>query len=117
MPFAKGAKATPTYFRARTWALCAKWNSEMVNRKRLSWFLIIGMVVFIAGCATQPTPGAFDPPGFLMGIVHGFIMLFSFIGSIFLDVRMYAFPNSGVMYDFGYLIGIFLWLVFLAASG
>lgn len=89
----------------------------MVNRKGLSWFFIIGLAIFVAGCATQPTSGAFDPPGFFIGILHGFIMLFSFVASIFLDVRMYAFPNSGVMYDFGYLIGLFLWFVFLAASG
>jgi len=50
-----------------------------------------------------------------MGIVHGFLILFSFVGSIFMDIRMYAFPNSGVMYDFGYLIGLCVWLV-VAAS-
>jgi len=32
-------------------------------------------------------------------------MLFSFIASIFLDVRIYAFPNSGFYYDLGYLLG------------
>ena len=36
--------------------------------------------------------------------------LFSFIGSLFTDARIYAFPNSGVWYDFGYLIGASLFL-------
>ena len=80
------------------------------------FLLIVGLVLALVSCANQPMPTAYDPPGFLMGIVHGFLMLFGFIGSIFMDVRMYAFPNSGVMYDFGYLIGIFFWLVFLVGS-
>jgi len=40
-----------------------------------------------------------------LGLVHGAIILFSFIGSLFTDVRIYAFPNSGVMYDLGFLMG------------
>ena len=86
----------------------------MNNKKALLWVLAIVGVFIIAGCASQPEPSAYDPPGFFMGIFHGFIILFSFIGSILMDIRMYAFPNSGVMYDFGYLIGLFLWLVVFA---
>jgi len=41
-----------------------------------------------------------------MGFAHGFVALFSFIGSWFTDVRIYAFPNSGGWYDFGYLLGV-----------
>jgi hypothetical protein len=41
-----------------------------------------------------------------MGFAHGFVALFSFIGSWFTDVRIYAFPNSGGRYDFGYLLGV-----------
>ena len=67
-------------------------------------FLLFTLVVLV-GCATQPTPIAYNPPGFFMGFLHGFIMLFSFIGSFFTDVRVYAFPNSGGWYDFGYLLG------------
>jgi hypothetical protein len=37
--------------------------------------------------------------------VHGFISLFSLIGSIFWDIRIYAFPNSGGWYDFGFVLG------------
>jgi|GEM_PF-5247349 len=45
-----------------------------------------------------------------MGIVHGFCILFSLIGSIFTDFRIYAFPNSGGWYDFGYFIGAAMFL-------
>ena len=82
--------------------------------KILPWIFVAVGVFTIVSCASQPEPTAYDPLGFFMGILHGFIVLFSFIGSIFIDIRMYAFPNSGVMYDFGYLIGLFLWLMFFS---
>jgi hypothetical protein len=41
-----------------------------------------------------------------MGFIHGLLVLFSFIGSWFTDVRIYAFPNSGGWYDFGYLLWV-----------
>lgn len=59
----------------------------------------------LTGCATQPAPGAGSPPGFFMGLVHGFLILFSFIASLFTDYRIYAFPNAGGWYDFGFLLG------------
>jgi hypothetical protein len=64
----------------------------------------------MASCATQPKPDSYDPPGFLSGLLHGFLIVFSFIGSLFTDYRIYAFPNSGGWYDFGYLIGASLFL-------
>lgn len=64
------------------------------------------LTIVLSGCANQPHPSIYNPPGFLMGALHGLTMGFSFIGSIFMDdIRMYAFPNSGVMYDLGYIIG------------
>jgi hypothetical protein len=59
----------------------------------------------LSGCATQPYPDAIDPPGFLFGLLHGFLIFFTLIGSFFTDYRIYAFPNSGVWYDVGYVIG------------
>ena len=58
-----------------------------------------------AGCATQPTPYGIDSPGFVGGLIHGILMPFTFIGSFFMDIRIYNFPNAGRWYDFGYLIG------------
>lgn len=59
----------------------------------------------LAGCATQPAVAAYNPPGFVSGLLHGFLIVFSLLGGIFTDIRIYAFPNSGGWYDFGYLIG------------
>ena len=68
--------------------------------------LISVLLVFVfTSCAHQPDPTVYDPPGFLMGLVHGFCIFFSLIGSFFTDVRIYEFPNSGGWYDFGYLLG------------
>jgi hypothetical protein len=65
-------------------------------------------------CAHQPDPKSYDPPGFFSGLFHGFIILFSLIGSIFMDIRIYAFPNSGFSYDLGFLIGA---IAFLGGAG
>lgn len=62
-------------------------------------------VLFLAGCATQPSVATDDPPGFLMGLLHGFLCFFSLIGSLFTEVRIYAFPNTGFWYDLGYFFG------------
>jgi hypothetical protein len=63
------------------------------------------LVATLAGCATQPIVIAYGAPGFLMGIVHGLVVPFSLIGSIFMDIRIYAFPNAGGWYDFGFFLG------------
>jgi hypothetical protein len=72
--------------------------------------LLTSFVAALGGCAHQSTHDAFDPPGFWLGLLHGFLILFSFIGSLFTDVRIYAFPNSGGWYEFGYLIGAAMFL-------
>jgi hypothetical protein len=68
------------------------------------------LLTLAAICATQPSPEELDPPGFLSGLLHGFLILFSFIASLFTDYRIYAFPNSGGWYDFGYLLGAMMFL-------
>lgn len=70
--------------------------------------------LLLTSCATQSPSGVFNPPGFFMGLVHGFLILFSFIGSLFTDYRIYAFPNSGGWYDFGFLLGA---MAFLGGGG
>jgi hypothetical protein len=66
---------------------------------------IVLLALLLSSCATQPHPVSYDPPGFFMGLLHGFISIFSLIGSIFWDIRVDAFPNSGGWYDFGFVLG------------
>lgn len=73
-------------------------------------FAIVALLA-LAGCATQVS-GAVQPyaPGFLMGLLHGALAPISFVGSLFLnDVAIYAVPNNGGWYDFGFLIGLCIW--------
>lgn len=75
--------------------------------------LLILLVVILSGCATQSVLPQENPPGFLHGLLHGFIILFSFIGSLFSDYEIYAFPNTGGWYNFGYLLGV---MIFFGSS-
>jgi hypothetical protein len=77
---------------------------DFINRYKSTIFLVL-IVLGLFGCATQPVPDVLDPPGFWTGMVHGFLIFFSMIGSYFSDIRIYAFPNSGGFYDLGYLLG------------
>lgn len=78
--------------------------------KRFFPLLIIMLAagLLFTGCATQSFENITNPPGFLKGLLHGFIMLFSFIASLFTDYEIYAFPNAGGWYNFGYLLGVML---------
>lgn len=67
--------------------------------------LLTLLVVAASGCAHQPPPVLPGVPGFFSGLLHGFLILVSLVGSIFTDVRVYAFPNSGFFYDLGFAIG------------
>ena len=72
------------------------------------------MVVIVASCfATQATMTTASPapvpinPGFWKGLWHGFIAPIAFVVSLFSDaVRIYALPNAGRWYDFGFMLGI-----------
>jgi hypothetical protein len=67
--------------------------------------VIMTAALCLAACASQPAPIAHQVPGFLVGFFHGFIAIPSLIGSLFLHIRIYAFPNSGFWYDFGFVAG------------
>ena len=72
-------------------------------------FLLLGSAMLLAGCAATQTNAAVAPaaPGFLLGLWHGFIFPVAWIVSLFMpDVAIYAVPNNGGWYDFGYFLGI-----------
>lgn len=81
-----------------------------------SILLAVAIIASVIGCATQPVPSGIDMPGFWMGMVHGFLIVFSLIGSFFSDIRIYAFPNAGSFYDLGYVIGAMMSLGGTGAS-
>jgi hypothetical protein len=68
-------------------------DSKFGSRK-MKWFFLLALGLFVASSyyATQIVPNIHKPPGFFMGLVHGFISLFSLLGSLFLDIRIYRFP-------------------------
>ena len=73
--------------------------------RRVAILFAAVLVLGVLGCATQPPPSTHDLPGFFTGLLYGFIMPFSLIGSLFWKVRVYAFPNAGGWYDLGFVIG------------
>ena len=72
-------------------------------------FVLIAAFVALAACAAREALSAVDPqaPGFLYGLWHGFIFPVAWVVSLFMDkVAIYAVPNNGGWYDFGYFLGI-----------
>ena len=68
----------------------------------------LGALAALSACATQ-SAAAVAPaaPGFLLGLWHGFIFPVAWVLSLFLpEVAVYAVPNNGGWYDFGYFLGI-----------
>ena len=60
-----------------------------------------------AATAERRRGRAATAPGFLLGLWHGFIFPVAWIVSLFADnVAVYAVPNNGGWYDFGYFLGI-----------
>jgi hypothetical protein len=86
------------------------------------WRRALGLTIMIAGavfvvvallsltaCAATEAPAAVAPgaPGFLLGLWHGFIFPVAWVISLFApSVAIYAVPNNGGWYDFGYFLGI-----------
>jgi hypothetical protein len=66
--------------------------------------------LLLSACASQVdtvVSNAPSTPGFLWGCWHGFIFPWAWIGSLFSDdIAVYAVPNSGGWYDFGFFVGI-----------
>ena len=63
----------------------------------------------LAACAAQQQADAVAPsaPGFWLGLWHGFIFPVAWVVSLFAEkVAVYAVPNNGGWYDFGYFLGI-----------
>ncbi len=82
-----------------------------MHKERSTWSVIVIVVLalFLAACAATQPPAVLpiDAPAFWKGLWHGFIAPITFFVSLFSDdVRIYAFPNTGRWYDFGFMLGI-----------
>jgi LPXTG-motif cell wall-anchored protein len=70
----------------------------------------VGLLILVSACASQIDAGVAKEtgtPGFLWGLWHGFVFPFAWIGSLFdPDIAVYAVPNNGGWYDFGFFLGI-----------
>ena len=72
---------------------------------------LAALALALAACAATQTDAAVaataTTPGFWLGVWHGFIFPVAFVVSLFVpDVAVYAVPNNGGWYDFGYFVGI-----------
>ena len=78
---------------------------------RLRFLPAIALIALLSACAATQSDAAVataaTTPGFWLGVWHGFIFPVAFIVSLFVpDVAIYAVPNNGGWYDFGYFVGI-----------
>jgi hypothetical protein len=70
---------------------------------------LLPLFLALAACAATQQSDAIAPqaPGFLLGLWHGFIFPVAWVVSLFVPkVAIYAVPNDGGWYDFGYFLGI-----------
>jgi hypothetical protein len=82
-------------------------------KRSIPFFLVLFVVVALAGCAAGPNELAASPDasgevaGFWLGLWHGFISMFTFIISLFKEsVSVYEVHNSGGWYDLGFVLGV-----------
>ena len=78
----------------------------MLTRARL--LSAFGLAFTLSACARQSAAAIVaGGPGFFQGLWDGFIFPFAWIVSLFVpEVAVYAVPNNGGWYDFGYFLGI-----------
>ena len=68
--------------------------------------VLFSVLALLAGCAGQPLiePGS---RGFFWGLFDGAVAPITFVLSLFDNgTRIYGYPNSGLWYDLGFLIGL-----------
>ena len=78
-----------------------------MNRTRI--LALIALSLTLTACIAKQSGAAVSPsgPGFLEGVLHGFIFPVAWIVSLFTsDIAVYAVPNNGGWYDFGFFIGV-----------
>ena len=78
--------------------------------RQLRTIAALASLMLLTACASQIDAGVAqdaEAPGFLWGLWHGFVFPWAWIGSLFdPDIAVYAVPNKGGWYDFGFFLGI-----------
>ena len=70
---------------------------------------ILAASLLLSACAATQQAAMVEAaaPGFWLGAWHGFIFPVAFVVSLFMpEVALYAVPNNGGWYDFGFFVGI-----------
>ena len=78
-----------------------------MNRTRA--FILVGLMLALTACIAKQSPSALSAngPGFLEGVLHGFVFPVAWFISLFTDqIAIYAVPNNGAWYNFGYFVGV-----------
>ena len=71
--------------------------------------VILAAALTLTACAATQQADSVAPtaPGFLLGLWHGFIFPVAWAVSLIVPkIAVYAVPNNGGWYDFGYFLGI-----------
>jgi len=98
-----------TLSRLRRSSLSHGRGREARSAGRVRMIALIPIALALAGCVATQNPSSVSPtaPGFLLGLWHGFIFPVAWIVSLFTDdISIYAVPNNGGWYNFGYFVGI-----------
>lgn len=86
----------------------------MRPRRVLAILAGVFVLLLLSSCAAGPNPAVGtgeDAPGFWMGLWHGIILPVTFVISLFTDnVNVYDVANDGNWYDFGFFLGVLLFL-------
>ena len=78
-----------------------------MRHARILAVAVLGLA--LSACIAKQMPNTVNPagPGFLEGVLHGFVFPVAWLVSLFTDdIAIYAVPNNGGWYNFGYFIGI-----------
>ena len=80
----------------------------MTRARALSVLGLALPMLALSACARQSAAAVVaGSPGFLQGLWDGFVFPFAWLVSLFVpEVAVYAVPNNGGWYDFGYFLGI-----------
>jgi hypothetical protein len=104
-PLTLALRAVPLPWRERE----DSWSRRAGGESRTAALSAAAAALLLAGCAASQSAAAVQPqaPGFLLGLWHGFIFPVAWLVSLFAGgVAVYAVPNNGGWYDFGYFLGI-----------